>query len=506
MFVSFRGMALGLAASLLCAAATAQDVASFEKRITVKQLKNGMTVVVMERPEAPVFSFFTLVDAGSSQDPKGETGLAHMFEHMAFKGTPEIGSKDWPGEKAALAKEETAYQALDAERMKRIDQNPQKIAQLEKAFEDAQKQAQQYVVPNQFDRIVDENGGVGMNASTNDDETVYFYSFPSNRTELWAYLEASRYAHPVFREFYKERDVVVEERRMRTDSNPIGRLLEQYLAMAYTAHPYQNPTVGWASDVTGVSMTAAENFFKTYYIPANMTVAVVGDVKAAEIMPTIEKYFGTIPTGPKPEDLRTVEPPQKAERRVTLTEQSQPFYIEGYHRPDYRDKDDAVYDAISDIMSNGRVSRLYRTLVRDKKIAVAAAGFSGLPGQKYPGLFSFYAVPAAGHTNQECADVMRAEIERLKTQDVTDEELQMVQTRAKADLLRGLADNEGLAHQLAVYQLRYGNWRELFQQLDKIDKVTKADIRRVANATFVASNRTVAEIVNQKQTAAKGSK
>jgi predicted Zn-dependent peptidase len=191
---------------------------------------------------------------------------------------------------------------------------------------------------------------------------------------------------------------------------------------------------------------------------------------------------------------------------VTLIEQAQPFYLEGYHRPDYRDKDDAVYDAISDIMSNGRVSRLYRSLVRDKKIAVGAAGFSGLPGQKYPGLFSFYGVPASGHTNAEIADAIHAEIDRIKSQDVSDEELQMVKTRAKADVIRGLADNEGLARQLATYQLRYGDWREIFRQLDRIDKVSKADIRRVANATFVDTNRTIAEIVNNKQTSAKGSK
>ncbi|HEY0565593.1 MAG TPA: insulinase family protein, partial [Terriglobales bacterium] len=167
--------------------------------------------------------------------------------------------------------------------------------------------------------------------------------------------------------------------------------------------------------------------------------------------------------------------------------------------------DDAVYDAISDIMSNGRVSRLYRSLVRDKKIAAASAGFSGLPGTKYPGLFSFYAVPLPGHTPKEMQDAIHAEIDRLKTQDVTDDELQMVKTRAKADLIRGLANNEGLAQQLATFQLRYGDWRELFREIDRINKVSKADIRRVANATFTEANRTVAEIISDKQAPAKGS-
>jgi predicted Zn-dependent peptidase len=503
-----RSAVAAVALCLSVPAFHAQDIASFEKKITVKTLPNGLTVLIMERPEAPVFSFYTLVDAGSAQDPKGETGLAHMFEHMAFKGTPEIGTTNWTAEKVALEKEEAAYQALDLEQQKRTNADPQKIKQLQTAFEQAQKDAQQYVVPNQFGQLVESNGGTGLNASTSDDETSYLYSFPSNRQEVWAYLESSRYAHPVFREFYKERDVVVEERRMRTDSRPVGRLVEQYLAAAYTAHPYGVPTVGWSSDVTGVSVSEAEKFFHTYYVPANMTIAVVGDVKASELLPMIVRYFGSIPSGPKAEDLRTVEPPQQSERTVTLVEQTQPFYVEGYHRPDYRDPDDAVYDAISDILSNGRVSRLYRSLVRDKQIAVAAAGFSGLPGTKYPGLFTFYAVPAPGHTPQEMADAIRAEIERLKTQDVSDDELQLVKTRAKADLLRGLADNQGLALQLATYEVRYGDWRELFRQLDRIDKVSTADIRRVANKTFVDSNRTVAQIVNKKQASAnaKGTK
>jgi predicted Zn-dependent peptidase len=150
-----------------------------------------------------------------------------------------------------------------------------------------------------------------------------------------------------------------------------------------------------------------------------------------------------------------------------------------------------VYVAISDLMSNGRTSRLYRALVRDKKIAAFAAGFSGLPGSKYPHLFSFYAVPVPGHTPQELGDAIHAEIDRLKKEDITDDELKMIKTRAKADLIRGLDDNEGLAQQLAIYQARYGDWRELFKSVDRIDKVTKADIRRVANQTFTENNRTV---------------
>ena len=489
--------------SLFCAA---QDVASFEKRTTVQTLPNGLTVIILERPEAPVFSFFTFVDAGSTQDPLGKTGLAHMFEHMAFKGTDKIGTKDWPAEKAALAKVETAYAAYIAERDKPTGSDAAKLKELEKAWQDDIAVANQYVIPNQFGEIVEREGGEGMNASTNDDSTQYFYSFPSNRLELWAYLESERFLHPVMREFYKERSVVIEERRMRTDSNPIGRLLEQFLTAAFQAHPYHRPTVGWMSDLNTFSATDAQNFFDRYYIPSNMVVAVVGDVKASQAMPIIEKYFGRLPAKPQPDERTTTEPPQNSERRVTLKQTAQPFYLEGYHRLDYRSPDDAVYDAITDLMSNGRTSRLYRSLVRDKKIASFAAGFSGLPGTKYPHLFAFYAVPLPGRKPDEMGVAIHEEIEKLKTQDISDEELAMIRTRAKADLLRGLADNDGLAMQLAIYQARYGDWRELFRSVDRIDKVSKADIRRVANQIFVDTNRTVAisETVPRAAAASKG--
>jgi len=486
---------IGLAAAFcLSRAGLGQDLASFEKRITVKKLDNGLTVIVCERPVAPVFSFFTHVDAGASQEEVGQTGLAHMFEHMAFKGTDKIGTTDSTAEKVALEKVEKAFAEYETARQKTVGRDEKEVAEKQKTFNAAVAEADKYVVKNAFGEIVEREGGVGLNAFTNEDETGYHFSMPSNRVELWAYLESERFLHPVFREFYKERDVVHEERRMRTDSNPIGRLIEQFLAAAYNAHPYGRPVVGWPSDLNSYSATDAAKFFRRYYIPSDMVVAVVGDVKASETLPTIEKYFARIPKAPQPEPLRTVEPPQIAEKEVVLHDPSQPFYIEGYHRPDVRDKDDLVYDAISDLMTSGRTSRLYRSLVRDKKIAAQAAGFSGFPGNKYPNLFVFFAVPTPGKTTAEIGAAIHAEIERLKNEDVSDAELAMIKTRAKANLIRQLNSNGGLAQQLATMESLFGDWRELFRQVDRLDKVTKADIRRVANATFTAPNRTVARI------------
>src|ERR1700733_14149580 len=277
---------------------TAQNLADFEKRTTVKVLPNGLTLIVCERPEAPVFSFYTLVDAGSADDPQGASGLAHMFEHMAFKGTDQIGTTNYSAEKVALAKVEIAYAAYDAEFRKMVGKDPAKLASLKKNFDDAVDAAEKYVIPNQFSEIAEENGAVDLNASTAEDSTQYFWSMPSNRLELWAYLESSRIGHPVEREFYKERDVVQEERRMRIDSSPTGRMVEQFLATAYVAHPYGRSGVGWESEISQVTATEAEAFHKKYYVPPNIVIAVVGDVKASQAIPLLTKYFEAIPAGP----------------------------------------------------------------------------------------------------------------------------------------------------------------------------------------------------------------
>jgi predicted Zn-dependent peptidase len=441
--------------------ASAQSLADFEARTTVHVLANGWTFIITERPGAPVFSFATQADVGAAQDPKGQTGMAHMFEHMAFKGTTVIGTTDYVKEKPALATLETAYRAWQ-------------LARLRKVFEDAQADAQQYVKANEFDELVSREGGVGLNAGTSSDATTYYYSLPANKFELFAYLESERFWRPVFREFYKERDVVIEERRMRTESQPTGRLFERFVAAAYVAHPYRNAPIGHRSDLERYTMTDAEAFFERYYGPSNLVTAIVGGITAKAIIPVLDKYFGRIPARARPEPLRTIEPPQISETVLTLRDPAQPFYLEGYHKPAATDPDEPAYDALADILTRGRTSRLYRLLVRDKKIAVAAQGGSGLPGVKYPNLFVLLAVPARGVSNDTVRDTMRPEVEKLKTEGVTDDELARFKTRAKADLIRSLNSNEGLAEQLVSYHTLFGDWRELFRYVERMEKVTKA--------------------------------
>ena len=493
---------LAVLLTLIAAGASAQDLASFEKRTSMRQLDNGLTVIILERHDAPVFSYATIVNTGSAQEVPGITGLAHMFEHMAFKGSDRIGTTNWDAERAALAKVEDGYAAYDRARRAETGRDDAKVKQLEQAWKDAITEADKFARGDEFSEVVDRAGGVGMNAFTSSDMTGYFFSMPSNRFELWAYLESERFRNPIFRQFYKERDVVMEERRTRTESNPFGRLLEQYLGTAFIAHPYGFATVGWPSDLQSFSASDALAFAKKYYVPSNMVVAIVGDVNPAEAWPVIEKYLGRLPKAPKPEPLRTVEPKQIAERMVILREASQPLYVEGYHRPAATHPDNAIYDVISMLMSSGRTSRLYRALVRDKKIAAGAAGLNGFPGEKYPSVFTFYGITTPGHQPDEIAAGIQAEIERLKTEDVTAEELQSVKTRVKAGLLRGLANNSGLALNLATYQTLHGDWRELFREVDRIDKVTAADVKRVAAETFTQPNRTVAKIESTAKVAA----
>jgi predicted Zn-dependent peptidase len=470
----------------------AQSLQDFEKKVTEFTLANGLHFLVIERHEAPVVSFHTYVDAGSADDPSGRTGLAHMFEHMAFKGTPAIGTKNWTEERKALDGIEAAYDRLDAERNKGLRANPKTVAALEAALKDAIETADSFVEENEYDRVVESNGGVGMNASTAEDSTNYFYGFPSNRTELWFLLESERFLRPVFREFYKERDVVREERRMRVESSPQGQLVEALLSTAFAAHPYRVMPGGWASDIEGLRRTDAEEFYKQHYSPSNITIGIAGDVSPAEARRLAEKYFGRIPKGATPPRVRTVEPDQQGEKRVAVASAAQPFLAIAYKRPDRYSPDDAALDVLSDVLSGGRTGIIYKELVRDKQIALGAAAEATFPGGKYPSLFLFFSVPASGHTVEENEKAIYEIIERVKKEKVDSASIERVKTKLRAALIRKLDSNGGLAEELCAYYVQYGDWRKLFTELEEYNKITADDLLRVAQKYLVANTRTVA--------------
>lgn len=471
--------------------AAAQDLAEFEKNVTEFTLANGMKFIVVERHQVPVASFYLYADVGAVDEDVGISGLAHLFEHMAFKGTSVIGTKDIAKEREALAQVDAAYKAWSEERRKGEKADPARLQELETAFREAQEEAAKFAESEEFSTAIEKNGGVGLNAGTASDSTVYLFSLPSNKLELWFSLESARFLDPVLRDFFKERNVVMEERRLRVESQPIGKLVEEFLAVAYKAHPYGRSGIGWRSDLENLTRDHAEQFFHTYYTPRNLTAVIVGDVDPAEAKRLAQTYFGRIPEGPSPDRLWTREPEQQGERRTTIYAQSQPILLIGYHKPSIRHPDKAVFDAVQDVLSTGRTSRLYRSLVQDKKLAVVSGGFPGFPGEKYPNLFIFFSVAAAGHTNQENEEAMLAEIERLQTELVSEEELTRVKQRARAQLVAQLESNSGLAGQLASYQVLTGDWRNLFRELEAIDNVTREDIQRVAQTYFTERNRSV---------------
>ncbi|MBD2493094.1 insulinase family protein [Nostoc sp. FACHB-280] len=465
------------------------------KQLTKFQLDNGMKFIVLERHQAPVVSFLTYADVGGVDEPDGKTGVAHFLEHLAFKGTQRIGTTDYKAEKPLLER----LEQLDSQiRTAKAENKKADVTRLQAEFKQVEAQAVKLVKQNEMGQIVEQAGGVGLNANTSTEATRYFYSFPSNKLELWMSLESERFLEPVLsREFYKEKEVILEERRLRVENSPIGLMVEKFIDAAYKVHPYRRPVIGYDEDIRNLTPTDVKQFFNTYYAPNNLAIAIVGDVNPNEVKRLAQIYFGRFPSKPKPKSEIPVEPKQTETRQVTLELPSQPWYLEGYHRPAVTHPDNAVYEIISRLLSEGRTSRLYKSLVEKQQLALTAQGYSGFPGDKYPNLLLFYALTAPGHTVDELATGLRQEIDNLKTQPVTATELQRVKTQARADLLRSLDSNTGMAQLLLEYEVKTGDWQNLFKQLDEIAAVTPADIQRVAKAAFTPENRTIGKLLSK---------
>ncbi|NJO47181.1 MAG: insulinase family protein [Oscillatoriales cyanobacterium RM2_1_1] len=458
------------------------------------RLDNGMKFLVLQRDEAPVVSFLIHADVGGANEPDGKTGVAHYLEHLAFKGTDRIGTKDYQAEKPLLNQMD---QLFDQIKLAQAAGNTEQVAQLMAEFEQTQAEAAQYVDQNEFARIVEQEGGAGLNATTSADATQYFYSLPANKLELWMSLESERFLDPVFREFYKEKQVILEERRLRSENSPIGRMVEALLDKSFQVHPYRRPVIGYTEDLQNLTRQNVEDFFSTFYVPNNLTVAIVGDVDPGRVKELAQAYFGRYPAQPEPPELTVVEPPQTQEQEVTLRLQSQPWYFETYHRPEFNHPDTVVYQAIANILSSGRTSRLYKALVVEKQVALAAEGLNGYPGDKYPNLMLLYALTAPGHTVEEVAAALDTELQRLKTEPVSQQELEQVKTQARAGLLRSLDSNMGMAFALMEYEIKTGSWKNLFRELELIAAITPADIQRVAQETFRPENRTVGKLLSE---------
>ena len=469
-----------------------QDLQQFEKKVTEFTLANGMHFIVVERHEAPVVSFLTRVDAGAVDDPAGATGLAHMFERLAFKGTTTIGTTDWAAEKKVLEAVEELHDRLEAERNKGPRADQARLDVLDLQFSTAVSRAGAFVERAAFSNILEAQGAMGLDAAASYDHTEYRCSLPSNRLELWFLTESQRFLSPVFREFYKERDLALEDQHTRVESNPRGTLLQELLAAAFEAHPYHRPEIGWPSDIANLRPADARAFFEKYYTAGNMAVAIVGDVNPDEARRLAERYFGPMPARPAPPLPHTVDIAQRGARRVQVESPAQPLLAWGYKRPGQRDPDDPVFRVMGLILSGGRTGVLNQELVQGQRIAVEAEALSAYPNGRYPSLFTFVLAPAREHTVEEVEKALDALLTRFQAQKVDDEALSRARNSARAQLISQLDGNRGLASLLPAYYAVFGDWRELFASIAGLEKVTADDVQRVARKYLIPSQRTVA--------------
>ncbi len=481
-----------------CAPLAAQKVP-----VTEKILPNGMRLLLVERHDDPTVAGGWVAHVGSANERPGITGIAHLFEHMMFKGTPTIGTKDYKKDLEIIAEQEkvreqirqeeakmrAAFRRGDVDDLMKPENKTDRLKELEKKFGELIVKQREILVKNEFDRIYTTAGASGMNAFTTSDLTGYFITVPANKLELWMWMESERLLHPVFREFYAERDVVFEERRMRTDSTPLGKFAESFESMVWESHPYSWPTVGWPSDIPAITKAQADEFFGLYYAPQNITLILVGDFQAADVNKLADKYFSRIPRGKaEAPDVVTLEMKQVAEKRMNAEADTNPQVDIVWHTAPYGHRDAYVLNILSQILST-RTGRFYKGLVVGSQVATDVAAYPY--HRKWAGIFGVSGEAKDGHSPEEVEQGIYKEMERLKNEIIPAEELQKVKNNFAASEYRRLTSNMSILMQL-LYSDGYGDWQEINEAGPKHQAVTAADIKRVANQYFTKENRTVA--------------
>jgi predicted Zn-dependent peptidase len=479
-----------------------------------KQLTNGMRLLLVERHDEPSVAGGWIAHVGSSNERPGITGVAHLFEHMMFKGTPTIGTKDYSKDVAIISGQErirdemrqeerkmrAGYRHGDIDDLLKPENKTERYKELEKEFNKLIAQQRDILVKNEFDRIYTGQGGSQMNAFTTEDLTAYFINVPANKLELWMWMESERIFHPVFREFYAERDVVFEERRMRTESTPLGKFAEEFNAMFWESSPYSWPVVGWPSDIPAISKAQADDFYSVYYAPQNITLVLVGDFKADQVESIAQKYFGRIPRGPKDApDVVTLEVKQMAEKRMNAEAETNPQVDILWHTVPFRHKDSYPLQILAQILST-RTGRLYKALVLGSSLATDV--YATQDSQKWAGYFNAGGEVREGHSPPELEQGICDNIDKLKKEEIPSEELQKVKNNFAAAEYRRLSSNFPVLMQL-IHNDGEGDWREINEAGPKLQAVMAADVMRVANEYFTKENRTVATYVRKPGTTAK---
>ena len=472
-------------------AGSSQVLTGAQLPVVEHELANGMRWLVLPRTGAPTVSFIVKFRVGAVNEVRGQTGIAHLLEHLLFKGTETLGTQDPSAERLLFVRMDALQDSilgLEA----RGDTTA--VSSLRERIDSLETEAGAQVLPNEFERVLSTNGGRGLNASTDWESTTYFVEMPSNRAELWFLLESDRMANPVFREFYAERDVVAEERRLTVETNPGGLLFEAHMAAAFTIHPYGQPVVGYMSDIQRLRRPDVEAYFRRYYGPRNAVVAVVGDVDADQILAWADEYFSDLPAGQIPEPVVSVEPAQTGERRVEVAFDAGPQVRIGWPVVETAHPDAPALTVLSWLLTGGPTSRLHRHLVTQDRVATAIYSSMG-PGIQFPAIFTIDATPRFPNTTDDVEAAVYAELDSLRRTPPSERELQRIRNQLEAGEIRQLTSNRGLALQLAGSASAFGDWRTTFGFTDRLAAVDPEDVRRVARRFFTRQHRTVATLV-----------
>jgi predicted Zn-dependent peptidase len=537
---------------------------TLEEKVKEFELDNGMQFLVVERHEAPVVFCAVAFRVGGIYERPGITGISHLLEHMLFKGTETLGTKDFEAEVAFLEREDEFAEAardimleLEPWRLEYLDEYATDIVAsfteeerdvigtdrglelkflvdrlagdgptedmlaidglLEEGEDDyfaryvelktlemelyrTMEEHQELVISNELWETYMNNGSRMLNAGTGQDGTFYFAYLPSNRLELFMLMEADRLANAVFREYYTERDVVMEERRM-SENEPQDVLYESFMATAYTAGAYGVPVLGWMSDVKMITRGDLQDYYDQYYVPNNAMGIFVGDVDVDQVKRFAKRYFGPIPRGEDLPALTTREPAQQGERRIVVKQDAKPTLMVGYHVPVVPHPDAYALDVLQSVLAGGRTSRFYRSIYEEQGLTRDAPGAWTGPGERLDPLFIIEADPKEPHTLDEVEDAIYAELERLKVEPVSDRELERIMNQQDAELVRALGSNIWLAFRVGMAASRSGDWRDLLRDIERRRAVTAEDIMRVANEYLTEENRTVGWLV---ETASEG--
>jgi len=482
--------------------------------VVERHLANGMRLLLVERHDEPTVAGGWVAHVGSSNERLGMTGIAHLFEHMMFKGTPTIGTKDYKKDLDVIAAQErvrdemrqedrkmrAAYRRGEIDDLLKPENKTPRFRELEKEFTKLIAEQREILVKNEFDRIYSGAGGSGMNAFTSEDMTAYFITVPANKLELWMWMESGRILRPVFREFYAERDVVFEERRMRTESTPLGKFQEQFSAMFWESSPYAWPVIGWPSDIPAISKAQADDFYSTYYSAQNITLILVGDFEPDRVEALVKQYFERIPRGPKdPPDVVTLEVKQLAEKRMFAAAEANPQVDILWHTVPFQHRDSYALEILAQILST-RTGRLYKSLVMGKEVATEAFAYQS--SMKWEGYFNAGGEVKEGRKPEEVEQGIYDNLEKLKQEPVPPEELQKVKNNFAAAEYRRLSSNYPILMHL-IRNDGEGDWHEINEAGPKIQAVTAADVQRVAKQYFTKENRAAAVYVRKPGTQAK---